>query len=561
MFFRYPRFPKRKNKNMNINAALSFLAGLGLFFVGVKNLSTTMGQMTGRRMRQWVTRASSHPVLGAVIGTVSGALTQSTNAVTIILVSLAQTGLLAAADATPILSWSNVGTSLLVFAASIDLHTLILALVAASGLCFYLNLDRSARWRPMVSTLFAVAMIFFGLELMRGASGGINGAGWSRDLLAGAEQSVPLALVAGAGLALIMQSSATVTVIVITLAAAGISTLEQSALVVFGASVGSGIATFFVGFKLSGRPRHIPQLQAAFKILGVVLLVPFYVAERAFGTPLLLHAVRVLSDSPGRQVALIYLACQLAAVVVQIAFARFMLPWLERVTPPTIEENLSHAKFIYDEALGEPETALELVDREQARIFRLLPLYLGLNSHFGADEAERKLDRPAILPVASSLLASVRRFLDDLSDSGASRDLLNRASDRRACNDLLVSIHEGMNELGEIFARSFTAPAMRELVENIAEGLGALLFTANDAVAGRDPEDVALLRQFTSDRGSLVDALRRRVMSADQGLSAGDRSSLYAVTGLLERVVWMLGRYGGLLEAEIAADDSPQAGE
>jgi len=95
--------------DMNVNFALSMLAGLGLFFVGVKNLSTTMGQMTGRRMRQWVTRAASHPVLGAVIGTVSGALTQSTNAVTIILVSLAQTGLLSAADATPILSWSNVG--------------------------------------------------------------------------------------------------------------------------------------------------------------------------------------------------------------------------------------------------------------------------------------------------------------------------------------------------------------------------------------------------------------------------------------------------------------------
>jgi phosphate:Na+ symporter len=102
---------------------------------------------------------------------------------------------------------------------------------------------------------------------------------------------------------------------------------------------------------------------------------------------------------------------------------------------------------------------------------------------------------------------------------------------------------------------------MRELVENIAEGLGALLFTANDAVSGRDPEDVALLRQFTSDRGSLVDALRRRVMSAEQGLSADDRTSLYAVTSLLERVVWMLGRYGGLLESEIAADSAQQAGE
>src|SRR6202167_4201485 len=110
---RLPRDP------MTIDAVLSLLAGLGLFFIGVKNLRVTMGQMTGRRMQHWVSRAASHPVFGAVIGALSGALTQSTNAVTIILVSLAQTGLLGAADAAPILAWSNVGTSLLVFAAAI----------------------------------------------------------------------------------------------------------------------------------------------------------------------------------------------------------------------------------------------------------------------------------------------------------------------------------------------------------------------------------------------------------------------------------------------------------
>jgi phosphate:Na+ symporter len=542
---------------MSIEAALSLLAGLGLFFVGVKNLSVTMGQMTGRRMRQWVTRAASHPVIGAAIGALSGALTQSTNAVTIILVSLAQTGLLAASDATPILAWSNVGTSLLVFAAAVNLHVFILALVALSGLCFYLNLDRSARWRPLVSTLFAVALIFFGLELMRGASGGLNGGGWSRDFLAAEGRSLTTALAAGAAVALLVQSAATVAVIVTALAASGGITLEQSALVVFGACIGSGLASFFVGFKLSGRPRHMPQLQSAFKILGVAVLLPLYAVERIFDWPLLLHFVRALTDSPGRQVAFIYLACQLSTVAVQIVFARFLLPWLERFTPPTLEEDLSRPRFIYDDALGEPETALELVDREQARIFKLLPLYLGFNSHL--DGKERQLGRLAILPVAAALLESVRRFLDDLADSGASRDLIDRVADRRACNDLLVSIHEAMNELAEKFAQNFAAEAMRSLVENIAEGLGALLFTANDAVSGRDPEDIALLRQFTSDRGSLVDALRRRVMTADQGLSADDRSTLYAVTSLLERIVWMLGRYGGLLDSELMAEQSEGA--
>lgn len=63
-----------------------------------------------------------------------------------------------------------------------------------------------------------------------------------------------------------------------------------------------------------------------------------------------------------------------------------------------------------------------------------------------------------------------------------------------------------------------------------------------------------MLRKLTSDRDGLIDALRRRVMAAGQGLSARDQERLFTVTGLLERIVWMLRRYAGFISAQAEAE-------
>ena len=95
---------------------------------------------------------------------------------------------------------------------------------------------------------------------------------------------------------------------------------------------------------------------------------------------------------------------------------------------------------------------------------------------------------------------------------------------------------------------------MRSLGENITQGLGALLLTAEEICRTRNADEIALLRTLTSEREGLVDSLRRRVIATSNALSAHDQESLFAVTSLLERVVWLLRRYGRYLAAQTEAD-------
>lgn len=438
---------------MIVEALISMLAGLGLFFIGVKGLGSNMGQLAGRNLRHWVSRSTGSYALSALVGILSGALTQSTNAITIILMSLAAADLMTLAQAMPILAWANIGTAALVLLAAVDIHLVVYALIGATGFCFYLNLDRSVRWRPVVSAVLALGQLLLGIELMRHGAQEFRDFVWLREFFLATAQWQISALLVGMLLAMVAQSSATVTVLAIALASTQLLTFEQAMLTTFGASIGSGFSTLFTTARIRGSSRQLAVFQVIIKLLGVGILIPLYLVERYAGTPLIVAGIEALTPHIGQQIALVYLSCQVAAVLAQMAAGARLQPILDRLAPPLPQESLSRPRYLYDQAIELPETALTLVDREQARIFALLPLYFGINEWL-EDEA-RSLDRPSILAVAQGLVRYVGEFLGDLGDTGAERSVLEGANDRQARNGLLLSIHELVASLADQLSQPF----------------------------------------------------------------------------------------------------------
>lgn len=533
---------------VNINVFASILAGLGLFYIGIKGLAANLSQLAGRGLRVWVALSTGTYVTRALVGMIAGALTQSTGAVTVILMSLTTADLISTPRAAAILVWANVGTAALVLLVAIDIHLFVLALTAAAGICYYLNLDRSPRWRQLVSAIFSISIMFLGLELMRVGTDALHAIPWVTEGLDVVERWYLAAFIVGLVLAMALQSSSTVAVIMIAMASAGLLTLEQSMMTIFGASVGSGLSTYLVARGAMGTSRQLPILQAVVKILGIAVLLPLFGIEQIFHVPLLAHAIRVLTHDPGRMVAYIYLACQLAAVLAELVFSRPLVPLLQRLAPQSRDEAAAKPRYLYHQALSEPESALALVDREQTRVFDYLAVHFGVADHLAGDDA---IPKPgAVLPAAASLDRAIGNFLNDLADSNVSRELHEKIANRQARNSLLQSIHESLAELVTLLAEPFETEAMQSLGTNVSEGLAGLLLVASEAVRSGNADDLALLRQLTADRDSLVEQLRRRVIAADKSLAVRDQQTLYAITSVFERVVWMLRRYGALLNIQ-----------
>ncbi len=149
------------------------------------------------------------------------------------------------------------------------------------------------------------------------------------------------------------------------------------------------------------------------------------------------------------------------------------------------------------------------------------------------------------------MLDEIDRFLAALaarrSLSAAQANTLFSLQSR---NEVLRELHETLGDLhAALHNPAGDVPGW--LVSSLREGLGALLLIAQDAALARRRDDVDLLAEMTLDRGVLVEKLRSQVMAGRADSHKGDLRSIYIVTALYERTVWLLQRYARLLSTLI----------
>jgi phosphate:Na+ symporter len=162
----------------------NLFAGLGLFFIGIRLIGNNLKQLAGRRMRQLISKAVAGRSSVALFGLAAGAIMQSMNAVTYVLVAMVTAGAIDKRRALPVINWANIGISILVVLASINLHVLALLLAGLAGLAYYLNLDQSARYRHGVGALMGIGLLFLGIDFIKHASAILKAAPWLKDSLA-----------------------------------------------------------------------------------------------------------------------------------------------------------------------------------------------------------------------------------------------------------------------------------------------------------------------------------------------------------------------------------------
>src|SRR5215510_9662290 len=143
------------------------LAGLGLFFCGVHFVSANLTSLAGPRFRRLLARATAYPSLGALTGILAGIVTQSTNAVTYVVVSMVSAGIIDKRRAMPIPIWSHVGASLLVIMVAVDLRIGASYIVALAGLSIYFGIARVDRARHLVAIGLGIGLLFLGISMLK----------------------------------------------------------------------------------------------------------------------------------------------------------------------------------------------------------------------------------------------------------------------------------------------------------------------------------------------------------------------------------------------------------
>lgn len=506
------------------------LSGLGLFFIGVRGLSANLVPLVGRRGRAAFARALRGPVTCAVSGVIAGIVTQSSTAVSWIIVSFVRGGVLPAGPALGAPNWANVGTALLPLIVAIDTSAVAGIVIGVAGFITYFRLARGDRMRHVVDAALGAALLLFGMHLVSIAVGPMRDALMHNSWWDVAIGNPFLLALIGGGFAFAAQSSSVAAAIAVAAVGGGLLDLAAALPLVAGANAASIVnnALMVPGETRAGR--IIFAIQVVQKAGGTLLLALFCVVVALF--PGLLAGMG--KGDAGGQIALIFLLAQVGGAFIASFAERATRRGVMRFLPASPAETLAEPAYLLRESLQDPATALDLTIRELARLSDRLPLML---DHV-REEPNLATPSPATLRAAGVALAdSVKAYLAALLDAQPNRRQVTVALllDDAAAN--AAALHEALGDFAEAARQAQALPTARQLTESLHALLGAVAEHGESLGA----EDPSLVIGLLGHRDQIMEMLRQR-LSSENGISPQAQDALFKMTMLFERVVWLARR-------------------
>lgn len=518
----------------------TFLAGVGLFFAGIRFLGDHLRQLADHRMRVLLARATQNDRSAAALGFLGGSVMQSMNAVVFVLVSLVTARVIDVRRAHPAINYANLGSSVLVILAAFDPKIPVLLLLFGTGLLLHGERDRSPRVRQMTRALLGLGLLGLGLVFIKTSGHSLGELPWMSNLLSASEQSLVIAFLVGAVLAFAVQSASSVTLVTMALSGSGIIDFSHALLVVYGAGIGGGASTWLLGAAMKGLGKQLVLYQFCLKAAGLVLLLPLAVVEFVGHMPLVAAGLDALPASLSLKIAFAYLLFQVACDLVMHVAHGPVHHFLERMAPPTVAEEISQPQFLYTDAQQDPPSAVLLTAKEQERLLQLLPAYL---DSVREDPPAVQQTRRMLHQGASQVAETCHRFLEALLAVQMSEATLEIAVSLKDRNQLLTGLQETVNELAAAVERvrllADPESESRILAGNLVETLHLMLETLAEAAGQTDAELVQTLKALTADRSDLLHDIRRRLL-AGGSMESTVRETVFDALSLFERALWLM---------------------
>lgn len=522
----------------------SMIAGLGLFFFGLKSLGQHLKTLSGRPFQRVLGSITRRPWLAIAGGIGTGFLTQSGRTTAFLASSFTQAGLLHLKESMPLVLWANLGCTLIVFAAVLPLDVLVLLLVGLSGAGFAFEYPR--HWRSVYGAIFGVALLLLGLGMLSGAAGQFAQSPDMLTALNRVDQWPLLALVLGAGLTFLCQSHMAIVLITVTMAESGVLGYNATLMMIYGAHVGSSLLTYALAGNLRGEPRQVVMIQVYYNLVGAALFVGWFAIDHyLLAEPSLLALAQVFASNPGGVAAFVAIAFNVVTPALLHATQHPLRLLIQARCPATSDERLAKPEYLQEQALNNPEAALLLAEREQLRLFKRLPLYMAIIRDGRDSGTSPRVYHEAHAAVSSAISQFLNELLDQRLQEEQTCLVLNLRNRLELC-DTLENVAYSLTTL--LQGRCANQPD-HELGLQIIESLDVQLMTTIAALEEQDAEEIKLLETMVADRGPAIEQIRKSFFNTADRMSHCDRNRILELTHLYERAAWTLSRLVRLLQS------------
>ena len=427
----------------------TLLGGVGIFLLGMKNLSEGMQTLAGERLRSMIGTLTDNRFLAVGVGIVTTGLIQSSSVTTVIVVGFVNSQIMALSQAIGVIMGANIGTTLTAWIMTLSIDKFGLPVIGISVL-FYM-FTKWERGRFIAMTVLGLAFIFFGLQLMQDALASLRDLPdftmWMEKFTADTYVGVLSCAAIGCILTLLVQSSSATIGITISLAAIGVIRFETAMALVLGENIGTTITALLASIGMSANARRAAYFHVIFNVVGVLWVTLLFLPLDLPG----LITKLVGTDPATGQIANIKVGIALTHTlfnttntIIFLPFTQFFANLLTRIVPDSDgDKNQSRLTGLNVRLL---ETAAISIERSRIEVQRMgnccKELAATVQAVAEGDGIDRKLADEAFRQeeTLDTLQDEIIAFTSSLLSGNISHDVAEIATNQLKMADEIESI-------------------------------------------------------------------------------------------------------------------------
>ncbi len=517
--------------NALMNLLFGLMGGLGIFLLGMKNMSDGMQAVAGASLRRLIGVVTNNRFLATIVGIIVTCVVQSSSVTTVMVVGFVNSSVMELSQAIGVIMGANIGTTITgwILVLKIGKYGLPLLGIAA----FFFLFSKSERWRYWAMAIMGVGMVFFGLELMKDACAIIKETPQFESsfkyFTADSYLGVLKCALAGCLLTTLVQSSSATLGITISLAIQGVIGYETAAALVLGENIGTTITALLASLGATTNAKRAAYFHMIFNLVGVFWITLIFAWYIQLIQGLLDNDVSEMVLVDGKEtyphttaaIALTHSIFNIVNTLLFLPFLPLFVRLLERLVP---SKDFKEKPSLTDLDMRLLETPLLAIEQSRKEIEKMSTgcekMLAWTDELYEQDEIDKKLadklmHREQVLDAVQDEIAKhVTSLLsNDIPHSVAveARQQFRMADEYESISDYIVNIHKFDVRLRRDDARFTTT--QRTGIKTLNKMSMEYLDLVNQALAANDPGVVTKTESVSKRLRKQIKQLRREHLS------------------------------------------------
>lgn len=520
---------------MQITNILALLGGLGLFLLGMNQMSDGIEKAAGAKLRGILEMFTTNRFMGMIVGVVFTGIIQSSSACTAMVVSFVNSGLMNLYQAAGVIFGANIGTTITGQLVSFNLSQYApLFLFIGVVMTTFIKKPTAQKIGEVV---LGFGVLFMGIKTMSSSMSSLNESGQISDILLGLTNPF-VAVLAGMVITAIVQSSSVTVSIVLLMASEGLfgESANICLYIILGCNIGACTTALIASLAGKKDAKRAAMIHLLFNVIGTILM--FIVLQVAMNP--VSDAIHALSSDNGRFVANAHTIFKVVQVIVLLPFSGLIVKLTYLVVPGDDKkvgyQDAFQLKYIGDKVLFNPSTAVVDGVKELERMASLASdnLNRAMNVLITLDEDEMKQVYETEKNI-NFLNKSITHYLvkinqstlpiEDLQGIGA---LFHVANDIERIGDHAENIADMAKRRKELevnFSKEASAELTRmvELVNSMIEKAIRYMLNEDDSIVDEIIELEAQVDQMEKHlQQQHIDRLTKQECTAEAGMIFSD---------------------------------------